>query len=153
MNIKNIQEGLIDGIKLFKINNYSNDTGSLSVLISQGREDAPDATKIGEVYMVSVPSKNTTRGSHRHDFSDEFFIIINGLAEFYLFDDREKSKTKGKKERYILDSNEMSALFVPRGIYHAFVTLEPDTNCLAISTEPFDKNKPDTHQISFSNFL
>ncbi len=146
-------KSLIEGVELIPINDYEDHSGSLSVLISQGRDDAPDAKKIGEVYMVSVPSKNVTRGSHKHEFSDEFFIIIDGSAEFYLIDDRADSKTKGIKDNFFLDSRNKSALFVPRGVYHAFVTNEEKTICLAISSTSFDKNKPDTHQIPFSKFL
>ena len=153
MKVKRNKKSSIDGVKLISINDYKDNSGSLSVLISQGRGDAPDAEKIGEVYMVSVPSKNITRGSHKHEFSDEFFIIIEGSAEFYLIDDRVNSKTKGMKENYFLDSKNKSALFVPRGVYHAFVTSEEKTKCLAISSASFDKNNPDTHQIPFSKFL
>ena len=153
MKVKTNNKSLIKGVKLISVNDYEDNSGSLSVLISQGREDAPDAEQIGEVYMVSVPSKNVTRGSHKHEFSDEFFIIIEGSAEFYLIDDRVDSKTKGIKEKFFLESKNKSALFVPRGVYHAFVTCEDKTSCLAISSTSFDKNKPDTHQIAFSKFL
>ena len=138
---------------MIQINDYKDQSGTLSVLVSQGRDDAPDADEIGEVYMVSVFKKNTTRGSHKHNNSDEFFMIISGSAEFYLIDDREDSKNRGMKESFTLDAKQKSALFVPSGIYHAFLTLKDNTTCLAVSSNPYDKKNPDTYQIPFSKFL
>jgi len=152
MNNEKIKNGSINGVKLIPINDYNDQTGSLSVLISQGREDAPDAEKIGEVYLVSVNEANMVRGKHKHEYLDEFFMIIDGSAEFFLIDDRDQSPTKGKKESFILNSKNMKALFVPSGIYHAFVTLESDTKCLAISSNSYDRNNPDTYPIPFSSF-
>ena len=68
MNNEKIKNGSINGVKLIPINDYNDQTGSLSVLISQGREDAPDAEKIGEVYLVSVNEANMVRGKHKHQY-------------------------------------------------------------------------------------
>lgn len=152
MNDVKIENGLINGVQLISVNGYDDQTGSLSVLISQGREDAPDAEKIGEIYLVSVNEAKSVRGKHKHVLLDEFFIIIDGSAEFFLIDDRENSLTKDKKESFILNSKDMKALFVPCGVYHAFVTLEDNTRCLAISNNSYDRNKPDTYPIPFSSF-
>jgi len=152
MNNEKIKNGSINGVQLIPINDYNDQTGSLSVLISQGREDAPDAEKIGEIYLVSVNEANSVRGKHKHKNLDEFFIIIDGSAEFFLIDDRDDSPTKRKKASFILNSKDKSALFVPCGVYHAFVTLESNTRCLAISNNSYDRNNPDTYPIPFSSF-
>ena len=153
MNTDNMEIGLLNGVKLIQVNDYHDQSGTLSVLVSQGRKDAPNAEEIGEIYLVSVPCSNTTRGSHKHEHLDEFFLIIEGSAEFYLLDDRKDSSTYGKKESFTLNSESKDALFVPRGVYHAFLTLTDDTECLAISNHPYDKNNPDVYEIPFSKFL
>jgi len=153
MDSDKIKPCLINGVKLFPINDYNDQTGTLNVLISQGRKDAPEAERIGEVYLVSVPHSDSTRGAHKHEHLDEFFIMISGSAKFFLLDDRDDSNTKGIKESCTLNSKSKSALFVPRGVYHAFVTLEDHTKCIAISNNSYDKNHPDTYQIPFSKFI
>lgn len=152
MNTKIFNNGLINGVKLIQINDYHDQSGTLSVLVSQGRDDAPDAEKIGEVYLVSVPRLNTTRGSHKHNDLDEFFLIIEGSAKFFLLDDRKGSSTFGRKESFTLNSEVKNALFVPKGVYHAFTTLTDNTKCLAISNNSYDKNNPDVYPIPFSKF-
>lgn len=145
--------GSLNGVELIKIKNFEDPHGILSVLVSQGRIDAPNAKEIGEVYLVSVPRSNTTRASHKHKHLDEFFVIIEGSAKFFLLDDRKDSSTYGKKESFTLNSETGNALFIPRGIYHAFVTLKDNTKCLAISNRPFDQKNPDVYKIPISKIM
>ena len=145
--------GSLNGVELIKIKNFEDPHGILSVLVSQGRIDAPNAKEIGEVYLVSVPRSNTTRASHKHKHLDEFFVIIEGSAKFFLLDDRKDSSTYGKKESFTLNSETRNALFVPRGIYHALVTLTDNTKCLAISNRPFDQKNPDVYKIPISKIM
>ena len=145
--------GSLNGVELIKIKNFEDPHGILSVLVSQGRIDAPNAKEIGEVYLVSVPRSNTIRASHKHKHLDEFFVIIEGSAKFFLLDDRKDSSTYGKKESFTLNSETGNALFIPRGIYHAFVTLTDNTKCLAISNRPFDQKNPDVYKIPISKIM
>ncbi len=145
--------GSLNGVELIKIKNFKDPHGILSVLVSQGRIDAPNAKEIGEVYLVSVPRSNTTRASHKHKHLDEFFVIIEGSAKFFLLDDRKDSSTYGKKESFTLNSETGNALFIPRGIYHAFVTLKDNTKCLAISNRPFDQKNPDVYKRPISKIM
>ena len=145
--------GSLNGVELIKIKNFEDPHGILSVLVSQGRIDVPNAKEIGEVYLVSVPRSNTTRASHKHKHLDEFFVIIEGSAKFFLLDDRKDSSTYGKKESFTLNSETGNALFIPRGIYHAFVTLTDNTKCLAISNRPFDQKNPDVYKIPISKIM
>ena len=153
MKSNNIEMGSLNGVELIKIKNFKDPHGILSVLVSQGRIDAPNAKEIGEVYLVSVPRSNTTRASHKHKHLDEFFVIIEGSAKFFLLDDRKDSSTYGKKELFTLNSETGNALFIPRGIYHAFVTLKDNTKCLAISNRPFDQKNPDVYKIPISKIM
>ena len=145
--------GSLNGVELIKIKNFEDPHGILSVLVSQGRIDVPNAKEIGEVYLVSVPRSNTTRASHKHKHLDEFFVIIEGSAKFFLLDDRKDSSTYGKKELFTLNSETGNVLFIPRGIYHAFITLTDNTKCLAISNRPFDQKNPDVYKIPISKIM
>ena len=153
MKSNNIEKGSLNGVELIQIKNFQDSDGILSVLVSQGRTDAPNAKEIGEVYIVSVPRSNTTRASHKHKHLDEFFVIIEGSAKFFLLDDRKDSSTCGKKESFTLNSETKNVLFVPRGIYHALVTLTDNTKCLAVSNRPFDQENPDTYKIEISEIM
>jgi len=57
-----------------------------------------------------------------------------------------------QKNIFFLHSEYLFALFVPLEIYHAFITLEKNTKCLAIANKAYDKNDPDTFHASTSVF-
>ena len=67
----------IKGMKIIPINKYEDTRGSLSVLASYGREDAPEMSKIEEVYFAEIQKRGTVRAGHKHDKTDEFFIIFD----------------------------------------------------------------------------
>ena len=67
-------------MKIIPINKYEDTRGSLSVLASYGREDAPEMSKIEEVYFAEIPKRGTVRAGHKHDKTEEFFIT--GASSF-----------------------------------------------------------------------
>lgn len=134
----------IKDTKLIPISQFMDQRGTLSVLASKGRKDAPNVKQMQEVYVSTTPDKGIIRAKHKHKNLDEYFIILDGSAKFVLVDDRENSATFKQKSIFYLDSNYQFALFVPAEIYHAFITLTENTKCLAIANKAYDKNLPDT---------
>jgi dTDP-4-dehydrorhamnose reductase len=133
----------IENVKIIPIEKYNDKRGSLSVLISKNRNDAPNSDNTQEVYLTEMPYSATVRASHKHQYTDEFFIMLNGSAKFVLIDDRKNKSTYKKSFSIFLNEEFRSALFVPSGIFHIFKTIENNSKCLAISNKAFDKNNPD----------
>lgn len=142
----------IKDVKLIPIGRYEDQRGILSVLASKGRTDAPDVKEIQEVYISTSPELGIIRAEHKHQRLDEYFIILDGSAKFVVVDDRKDSTSFQQKNIFFLHSEYLFALFVPSEIYHAFITLEKNTKCLAISNKAYDKNDPDTFPASRSVF-
>lgn len=140
-------EPSLENVKLIPIGKYDDDRGSLSVLISKNRNDAPSSESIREVYLTEIPDSNTIRASHKHKDIDEFFIMLDGSATFVLVDDRKNSSTYKKSYSIFLNGEFRSALFVPSGIFHIFKTTENYSKCLAVASKAYDKNNPDVIQI------
>ena len=133
----------IQNVKLIPIEKYLDDRGSLSVLISKNRNDAPNSKKTEEVYLIEIPNSETIRASHKHQDIDEFFIMFDGSAKFVIIDDRKDSPTYKKSYSVFLNGEFRTALFVPSGIFHIFKTTSNNSKCLAISSKAYDKNNPD----------
>ena len=58
MNDVKIEKGLINGVQLISTNDYDDQTGSLSVLISQGRKDAQTPKKLEKfIWLVLMKQK------------------------------------------------------------------------------------------------
>jgi len=134
----------INDIELIPISQFIDQRGTLAVLASKGRTDAPNVKEIQEVYVSMTAEKGIIRAKHKHKKLDEYFIILDGSAKFVLVDDRKNSSTFQHKSIFFLNSNYQFALFVPAEIYHAFITLNENTKCLAIANKAYDKNLPDT---------
>jgi len=149
-------DNTIKDVKLIPINKYGDLRGSLSVLASYGRDDAPEMYKIEEVYFAEVPKHGTIRAGHKHEKTEEIFVILEGSGKFVFVDDRKDSETYGEINSFILDGKDKSALFTPTGVYHAWISIEDNTKCLAISSKAYDKNDTDTYQtdlVVFGNEL
>ena len=142
----------IKGMKIIPINKYEDTRGSLSVLASYGREDAPEMSKIEEVYFAEIPKRGTVRAGHKHDKTEEFFIILEGSGKFVLVDDRKNSPTYRKMSSLILNAKDKSALFIPTGVYHAWISIEDNTKCLAISSKAYHKEDTDTYKADLAIF-
>ena len=149
-------DNTIKDVKLIPINKYGDLRGSLSVLASYGRDDAPEMSKIEEVYFAEVPKHGTIRAGHKHEKTEEIFVILKGSGKFIFVDDRKDSPTYGEINSFILSGKNKSALFTPIGVYHAWVSIEDNTECLAISSKAYHKDDNDTYQadlVIFGNGL
>jgi len=142
----------IKDVALIPINKYEDPLGSLSVLASFGRKDAPEMSKIEEVYFAEIQKRGTIRAGHKHNKTEEFFIILEGSGKFVFVDDRKDSPTYGKISSFILNGKDKSALFTPTGVYHAWISIEDNTKCLAISSKAYHKEDTDTYQTDLAVF-
>ena len=129
------------------IRRINDERGSLSVLSSKDREDAPNSKNTKEVYLTEDIRKSSIRASHKHGSIDEAFTILEGSAKFVLVDDRKTSSTYKKRFSVFLNNEFRAAITVPAGVYHIIKTTEKNSKCLAVASKAFDKKNPDTFPI------
>ena len=116
------------------------------------RDDAPEMSKIEEVYFAEVPKHGTIRAGHKHEKTEEIFVILKGSGKFIFVDDRKDSPNYGEINSFILSGKNKSALLTPIGVYHAWVSIEDNTECLAISSKAYHKEDTDTYQTDLEIF-
>ena len=74
--------------------------------------------------------KNTIRGMHTQNADmpqSKLVSVMNGSILDVLVDAREDSPTFGQHCSVTLTSDNAELIYVPRGFYHGFFTLEPNT--------------------------
>ena len=160
LDLDGILEGLMkeyysflpEGLYVFPLRVHADPRGTLTVLVSQGRRDAPQADVIREVYVSNIPEKGIRRAGHKHNRTDEFFHVESGTAKFVLIDDREGAASNQEPTSIILSSNYPSVLSVPSGVYHALVSIRPATRIISIASEPYDAASPDEVKIELQAF-
>jgi dTDP-4-dehydrorhamnose 3,5-epimerase len=63
---------------------------------------------------------NAMRGAHIHRDHDDYLVVVAGTMVLGLHDLRADSRTFGVSTMVHLDAADMKAVFVPRGVIHAF---------------------------------
>src|SRR5262245_22866795 len=89
---------LIDGVKIKPLKLIPDERGVLAELV---RRDDPMFTKFGQVYMTTA-YPGVVKGWHYHKIQIDNFSCVRGMIKLVLYDDREKSSTKGKVNEFFL---------------------------------------------------
>ena len=118
------------------------------------RNDDKNFKKFGEIYF-SQSNANTIKAWKMNLRMTKNYLCIIGKIKLVLFDDREKSETKGTFQEIFLSTENYKLVIVPPGIWNGFKTLENNeaiiANCSDIPHEPNEiVNKP--HDDPYFNY-
>jgi dTDP-4-dehydrorhamnose 3,5-epimerase len=103
----------------------------------------PFMTKFGQVYVVGDRLPMIVRAFHRHRELHDWFCIIKGSAKFVLVDDRQGSSTYNKVDILIGSDRAQSLIVVPPGVFHGWMSLEPDTIMVSTASHEYNRENPD----------
>jgi oxalate decarboxylase/phosphoglucose isomerase-like protein (cupin superfamily) len=88
----------------------------------------------GEVYLVRARRDGDRRGDHLHRAMDEWFAVVEGVADLELRDPE-----TGTSRVLRLTPEPPVAVFVPRGIAHCLVQVGPEPLlAVALPSAPHD---------------
>ncbi len=139
---------MIHDVKITPLKIISDNRGKVMHML---REDSEVFQKFGEIYF-SIIFKNSVKAWHLHQEATLNYACIKGKVKLVLFDDREKSSSKGKYQEIILSPLNYSLITIPPNIWNGFKNLDKDesiiANCLTIPhnekemvrKDPFDKS-------------
>lgn len=131
--------GLINGVKITRLNEIISDKGSVLHFL---RNDDPDFFSFGECYISEIYS-NAIKGWKNHTKQTQNLVVPIGKVKFVLFDHRDNSATKnlineiiiGRRDNYI-------RLTIPPNVYYAFKNLDESSslivNCPDIPHDPLE---------------
>jgi dTDP-4-dehydrorhamnose 3,5-epimerase len=129
-----VNETPILGVRVVPLATHVDDRGYLSVLL---RNDHPDFTAFGQVYLVGNHAPGTIRAWHKHSVMWDWFVITHGSAKFGLVDDRKDSPSYEKRWSVTLAARAPALLSVPPGVFHGWMSLEPDTQLISIADQRY----------------
>ena len=110
----------IDGITITELRQISDERGSVLHML---RCDVPEFKGFGEVYFSEVLPGNI-KAWKRHSVQTQNFAVPVGRIRLVIFDDREKSATKGKLQ--ILELGRPDAylrVLIPPGLWYGFACI------------------------------
>ena len=136
LNLTN-QKNLIDGVILRKLIIHKDPTGSLIETLRNDWQEVFNNNNLNFAmqYMSITPSgiARDEKLWHVHKFQKDRFICISGRIVTAIFDPREKSKTKGVLNLFLMGpqkEDEMFIVVIPEETYHGFMPVSKEPGYL-----------------------
>ena len=126
---------LIDGVVVKPLKVIADERGYLMEMM---RKDDPFFQRFGQTY-VSVAYPGVVKGWHYHKIQTDHFVIVKGMMKVVMYDDREKSPTKGMVNEFFMGERNPILVTIPPGVWHGMK---------GIGTEPaYLVNTPTEHYV------
>lgn len=107
---------MIEGIKIKKLNKFSDERGWLAEIY---RQDEMDYLPV--MSYVSSTKPGVVRGPHEHLQQSDCFVFFGpGDFELHLWDNRPDSKNKGAYIKLEVGENNPTLIIVPPGVVHGY---------------------------------
>ncbi len=116
----------IEGVLLTPLKKISNPKGDIFHVIK--RSD-PGFSAFGEAYFTEI-NFNEIKGWNRHQKMTLNLVVPVGVVVFVVYDDREKSKTRGNFLPIEISVDDYQRLTVPPGVWLAFKGKDDGTNLI-----------------------
>jgi dTDP-4-dehydrorhamnose 3,5-epimerase-like enzyme len=121
-------------VKAVRLTVPVDDRGELFEIL---RRDEEGFRSYGQTYFVRSRQAGTVRGWHRHAVLWDHFCIVNGAAKFGFVDADPHGQPKGEPYWITLSDRQPTRLDVPAGVWHGWLSLEPNTLLVSIGSEPY----------------
>ena len=141
---------MIDGVKIIDLKKIPDERGMVMHML---KKTDPHFLEFGEIYFT-CGYPGVVKAWHIHKRMTLNNCCLVGMVKLVLFDDREKSKTKGELMELFIGENNYKLVQIPPGITNGYKaygnkmaimancsTLPHDKSEL-IYIDPFDKNIP-----------
>ena len=143
----------IHDIKMIDLKVHEDDRGYLYEIIHKSDNFVSGkGQEIRQVYVVGDRIDRIVRAFHKHDELHDWFCIVKGSAKFVLVDDRKDSPTYKKLDIVVCSDRSPKLLIVPPGVYHGWMSLEPDTIMVSTASHEYNSEKPDEYRIPPDEF-
>lgn len=141
---------MIDGVKIIPLKQIPDERGKVMHML---RSDDEHFEKFGEIYF-SVVNPGVIKAWHLHSKMALNYAVVSGMIKLVLYDNREKSKTRGEIMEIFMGESNYVLAHVPVGVTNGFkgIDIKPSivANCATIPHDPteitrmnpFDKNIP-----------
>lgn len=139
---------MIDGVALKPLRVIPDERGRLMEIL---RCDDPVFEKFGQVYMTTT-YPGVVKAWHFHKEQNDNISVIKSMLKLVLYDDREKSSTRGELNEFFIGEHNPVLVHVPKGVYHGWRCIGQEEalviNCV---TEPYDYKNPDEHRLPYDS--
>ena|SRR3989344_2201886 len=126
----------IHDVKILPLKRIPDERGAIFHML---KTTDPHFQKFGEIYF-SMVHPCAIKAWHIHKEMVLNYAVIHGRIKMVLFDDREKSPTKGVLQEFFLGPENYSLVIVPPTVWNGFKGVGTDSaivaNCASIPHDP-----------------
>ena len=140
---------MIKDVKILSLKPHVDDRGYLIELL---RASDKHFEQFGQIHIVGNFVRNTIRAWRKHRKMSKLFFISHGSAKFALVDDHSGSPTYEKINTFVIGKHNPALLLVPPDIYYGWMSLEDDTQLIAIASDVYNRDKPDEMRVPPDSF-
>ncbi len=134
---------MIDGVLIHPLKQIADERGRVMHML---RCDEPHFEAFGEIYFSTV-YPGVIKGWHRHKRMSLNYVVIVGAIKLVLYDNREKSPTKGEIQEIFLGSRDYALVRIPPLVWNGFKGIGIGeaivANCSTIPHEPGEIERKD----------
>jgi dTDP-4-dehydrorhamnose 3,5-epimerase len=135
---------MIEGVVTKQLRQFADERGWLTEIL---RSDWEHFRKFGQVY-VTAAYPQVVKAWHMHKKQTDNIACIKGMIKLVLYDDREKSKTKGEINEFIIGEKNLILVQIPPEVWHGFKTItEEYALVINIPTELYNYKEPDEYRL------
>jgi len=136
---------VIDGVEIVPLRRIVDNRGCVFQML---RSTDPHFVGFGEVYFSSV-YPGVVKAWKLHRSMTANYACILGRVKVVLFDDRERSRTRGELMEVVLGPDEYSLTVIPPRVWHGFQGIGYPASILAnCATEPSDPDELDRREVT-----
>ncbi|MHA1297856.1 MAG: dTDP-4-dehydrorhamnose 3,5-epimerase family protein [Candidatus Helarchaeota archaeon] len=132
---------MIDGVKLKKLKVIPDERGRLMEMLRA--DDNEFFIKFGQVYITTT-YPGVVKGWHYHKKQYDNFTCVAGMLKVALYDDRDKSPTKGEVNEFYIGIYNPMLIQIPPGVLHGWKCIS-ETEAIVVNcpTEVYVYDDPD----------
>ena len=129
---------MIQGVSLRPLKQIPDERGKVMQML---RRDDPWFDRFGEIYF-SLVYPGVVKGWHLHKVMTLNYAVITGRIKLVLYDEREKSPTRGELQEIFSGENSYCLITVPPNVWNGFKGLGVQPAVVAnCSTDPHDPSE------------
>lgn len=139
---------MIQGVKTKQLKVIPDERGRLMEIL---RCDEEIFEKFGQVYMTTN-YPGVVKAWHYHKIQTDNVACLKGMIKMVLFDNREKSPTKGEVNEFFIGEHNPMLVQIPQEVYHGWKCVsENESIVVSVPTEPYNYKEPDEYRIPYND--
>lgn len=146
-----MQNKIIEGVVVKKLRVIADERGSLMEIVRVGDECFEADPNYGQHYLTTA-YPGVVKAWHYHEFQDDNFCVVKGMAKVALYDGRKDSPTFGIVNEFFIGEKNPCVIHIPRGVWHGYKAIANET-CYLVNmvTKPYNHSVPDEHRAHYHN--